>query len=133
MVTRDIETKLASETIKIESSLSLCLRYQVKYTTLNNTHITTVQYQTTIIIVWYQTVIHTNVNFCTHKVILFSTLEIPSTICTSSCNSQLEDTQYQVCCDPKNYGNFVKVNKENAHVAYLVCPLEPPDWCNIQF
>ena len=56
--------------------------------------------------------------------------EAPSTICTSSCNSQLEDTQYQVCCDPKNYGNFVKVIKENAHVAYLVCPLEAPDWCN---
>ena len=58
------------------------------------------------------------------------TTEIPSTICTSSCNTQLTNTQYQICCNPINYGNFIKVTKENADKAYLVCPLEVPDWCN---
>ena len=57
------------------------------------------------------------------------TLETTST-CTSSCNTQLKDSQYQHCCDSKNYGNFIQVIKENNHPAYLVCPLEAPDWCN---
>ena len=53
-----------------------------------------------------------------------------SEICKSSCNTQLKDSQYQLCCDSKNYGNFIKVIKENGQLAYLVCPLQVPDWCN---
>ena len=64
-----------------------------------------------------------------HNVFL-SNLETPSTICTSSCNTQLQDSQYQLCCNPANYGNFIQVIEENNRPAYLVCPLEAPDWCN---
>ena len=49
--------------------------------------------------------------------------------CTSNCNTQLTDAQYNLCCDSENYGNFIRVTKENANTAYLVCPLVPPDWC----
>ena len=51
-------------------------------------------------------------------------------MCKSSCNTQLKDSQYQLCCDSKNYGKFIKVIKENGQLVYLVCPLEVPDWCN---
>ena len=33
--------------------------------------------------------------------------------CTSSCNTQLTDSQYQLCCDTKNYGKFLHVTNEN--------------------
>ena len=49
--------------------------------------------------------------------------------CTSSCNTQLTDSQYQLCCDTKNYGKFLYVTNENDDSAYLICPLKAPDWC----
>ena len=69
-------------------------------------------------------------NISVHFKYLLLTTGLPSTICTSSCNRQPTDTQYQLCCDPINYGKFIKVMKENADKAYFVCPLEVPDWCN---
>ena len=49
--------------------------------------------------------------------------------CTSSCNTQLTDSQYQLCCDTKNYGKLLNVTNENDDIAYLICPLKAPDWC----
>ena len=60
---------------------------------------------------------------------LILTVEPPSSFCTSSCNTQLTDTQYQLCCDPNNYGNVIQVMRENSRKAYLVCPLKAADWC----
>ena len=50
--------------------------------------------------------------------------------CTSNCNTQLTDTQYNLCCDSENYGNFIQVTKENGNTGYLICPVQAPDWCN---
>ena len=50
-------------------------------------------------------------------------------LCTSSCDTQLTDAQYQLCCDPINYGNTIQVMTENHRTAYLVCPLKAADWC----
>ena len=49
--------------------------------------------------------------------------------CTSSCNTQHTNSQYQLCCDTKNYGKFLHVTNENDDTAYLLCPLKAPDWC----
>ena len=50
--------------------------------------------------------------------------------CTSSCNPRKDELQYDVCCDPENFGNFVKIIKSNIHSrGYIACPKVAPDWC----
>ena len=44
-----------------------------------------------------------------------------------NCNTQLTDSQYQLC---KNYGKLLHVTNENYDIAYLICPLKAPDWCS---
>ena len=49
--------------------------------------------------------------------------------CTSSCNPQSDELQYDVCCDPENFSNFVKVIESGIHRGYIGCPTVAPDWC----
>ena len=49
--------------------------------------------------------------------------------CSSNCNPRSDELPYASCCEPENFGGFIKVIKSNIHRGYLSCPPYAPDWC----
>ena len=52
--------------------------------------------------------------------------------CTAECNPQSDELQYELCCNPANFGELVRVVKSNILRGYIVCPETIPDWCEEQ-